>query len=53
MVATLRPQSSAGKPHEPPFPGLDEGSFEPGPRDIELEDRLTVDLDRSLADEGS
>ena len=38
---------------EPPFPGLDEGPFEAGPRDIEVEDRLTVDPDGSLADERS
>ena len=51
MIATRGPPSSGGKPHEPPLSGLDERPLQPGPRDVELGDRLAVDLDRALRDQ--
>jgi hypothetical protein len=51
MVASLSPQSSAGKPHESPLSSLDEGPLEPAPRDIDLHRRLPVDLDPALGDQ--
>src|SRR5437867_13236060 len=51
MIATRSPPSSSGKPHESPLSGLDEGPFEPGPRDVDLGRRPAVDLDPALGDQ--
>src|SRR5512133_4378714 len=51
MIAAISARSSAGKPHEAAFPGLDEGAAEPGSRHVELSQRLAVQLDPTLADE--
>ena len=51
MVASLSPQSSAGKPHESPLPGLDEGTFEGRPLNVDLPRRPPVDLDPALRDQ--
>ncbi len=51
MIAARRGRSSTAEPHESAFPGLDDGALEALAGDIELEDRLAVDLDRPLADQ--
>src|SRR5512133_1142663 len=51
MIATRSPQSSGGKPHESPLSGLDQGSLEAGPRNVDLGGRLPVDLDCALRDQ--
>src|SRR2546427_12274448 len=51
MVASLSPQSSAGKPHESTLPGLDEGTREGTPLNVDLRRGLAVDLDPALGDQ--
>ena len=51
MIATRSPPSSGGKPHEPPLSGLDERLLQPSPGNVDLGDRLAVDLDRALGDQ--
>src|SRR3989442_4216565 len=48
MVASLSPQSSARKPHESTLPGLDEGTREGTPLNIDLRRELAADLDPAL-----
>ena len=51
MVASLSPESSTGKPHESTLPGLDEGTHEGTPLNVDLRRGLAVDLDPALGDQ--
>src|SRR2546429_9668811 len=51
MVASLSPQSSARKLHESTLPGLDEGTREGTPLNVDLRRGLAVDLDPALGDQ--
>src|SRR5262249_54459100 len=51
MIAAIDPRSSGPKPHETALPGLDHGSGEAGPGDVESVRRPAVDLHAALGDQ--